>query len=107
MTITLPSTPIQAAECSTLVITIYHYCNLDLIVWTPPPPFLLGVVEPPTKFSKRGGGLAGSQFLEGVVGKEGVTSFRGVQFLHKQKLRSDKFNNTKKFISKDVFLCHN
>ena len=32
----------------------------------PPPPFLQGGVEPPTKFSKRGGGvLTGPQLLEG------------------------------------------
>ena len=38
-----------------------------------PPPFLLvRGIEPPTKFSKgRGGGLTGSQFLEGNPGKEG------------------------------------
>ena len=36
-----------------------------------------GGVEPPTKFSKRGGGLRGPQLLEGVAGKEGVTFFRG------------------------------
>ena len=36
-------------------------------------------VEPPTKFSKRGGGsLKGSHFPEGVAGKEGVTFSRGV-----------------------------
>ena len=33
-------------------------------------------VEPPTKFSKKGG-LTGPQFWEGVAGKEGVTFFRG------------------------------
>ena len=32
-----------------------------------------GGVEPPTKFSKKGGGLTGSQFLEGVAEKEGMT----------------------------------
>ena len=37
----------------------------------------VGGVEPPTKFSKRGGGLRGPQLLEGVAGKEGVTFFRG------------------------------
>ena len=35
------------------------------------------VVEPPTKFSK-GAGMKGSQFLEGVAGKEGVTFLGGV-----------------------------
>ena len=48
-----------------------------------PPRFLLGGkdggggIEPHTKFSK-GGGLKGSQFLEGVAGKDGVTFFKGV-----------------------------
>ena len=32
-----------------------------------------GGVEPLTKFSKKGGGLTGSQFLEGVAEKEGIT----------------------------------
>ena len=36
-----------------------------------------GRVEPPTKFSKRGG-LTGPQLLEGVAGKEGGDFFRGV-----------------------------
>ena len=36
-----------------------------------------GGVEPPTKFSKGGGGLIKLQLWEGVVGKEGVTFFRG------------------------------
>ena len=47
-------------------------------------PFLLkgwegggGGIEPPTKFSKKGGGLAGSQFLEGIAWKEGVAFFEG------------------------------
>ena len=31
-------------------------------------------VEPPTKFAKRGG-LTGSQFLEGVAGKDGGDLF--------------------------------
>ena len=36
-----------------------------------------GGVEPPTKFSKRGG-LTGPQLLEGVAEREGVTFFSGV-----------------------------
>ena len=55
--------------------------------------FLLGAeVEPLTKFSNdggggagRGGGLTGSQFLEGVARKEKVNFFKGeLQFLHKK-----------------------
>ena len=49
-----------------------------------PLPFLLRGVDPPTKFSKRGEGLTGSQYLEGVAGKDGVTFFRGVKFFHKK-----------------------
>ena len=69
-----------------------------------------GGVEPPTKFSKRGA-LTGppSTFRGGlgVAGKKGVTFFRGgVQFFNKNKLKSEKFND-KKFISKNIFLCHN
>ena len=56
-------------------------------------------VEPPTKFSKRGGST-GSQFLEGVAGKEQVTFFRGLQFLHKKLL---KYLTTKKCINKKTF----
>ena len=46
----------------------------------PPPPFLPGgggLPWLPTKFSKGERGLTGSQFLEGVAGKEGVTFFGG------------------------------
>ena len=50
--------------------------------------FLLGAeVEPLTKFSNDGGGgLTGSQFLEGVARKEKVNFFKGgeLQFLHKK-----------------------
>ena len=43
-----------------------------------------------------GGGLTGPQLLEGVVGKEGVTFFRGgCNFYVKDKLKSDIFNNRK------------
>ena len=44
------------------------------------PPFLQrGEVEPPTKFSKRGGALDRiSTFRGGLLGKRGVTFFRGV-----------------------------
>ena len=44
-----------------------------------------GRVEPPTKFSKRGGGLTGPQLLEGVCWERGgVTFFRKLQFSHKK-----------------------
>ena len=51
-----------------------------------------GEFEPPTKFSKVGGGLARSQFLEGVNGIKGggVTFFRErLQFSNKYKLKSE------------------
>ena len=53
------------------------------------PPFLqVGGVEPPTKFSKEGGGLNMTSTLKGeFLGKRGMTFFRegrGLQFLHKK-----------------------
>ena len=51
-----------------------------------PSPFCWGGggVEPPTKYSKRGG-LTRPQLLEGVAGKEGGDFFQGeLQFLHKK-----------------------
>ena len=45
----------------------------------PPPPLPAGGVEPPNKFSKRGG-LAGPQLLEGGCWERGgVTFLRGVE----------------------------
>ena len=52
----------------------------DSAQYAPPLPFCWGRVEPPTKFSKRGGGLTGPQILEGIVGKEGRDLFQGVAF---------------------------
>ena len=50
----------------------------------PPLFFLLGRVEPPTKFSKRGG-LTGPQFLEGGCWERGEWLFSGrLQFSHKK-----------------------
>ena len=67
------------------------------------PPFFAGGVEPPTKFSKRGG-LTGPQLLEGVAGKEGVTLIRrGLQFSHKNKLKSEIFNDKKSLLAKTFF----
>ena len=58
------------------------------------PPLSAGGVEPPTKSLKRGG-LTGPQLWEGVAGKEGVTFFRGVAILQKNKLKSEIFNDKK------------
>ena len=60
------------------------------IVGTPSPPhFLQGAgVEPPTKFSKSGA-LVGPHLLEG-----------GLQFSHKNKLKSEIFNDKKVYKQK-------
>ena len=59
------------------------------------PPFCWGGgrgVEPPTKFSNRGGGsLTGPQVLEGVAGKEG-----GEVAIFTQKIKSEIFDDKKK-----------
>ena len=54
--------------------SIYRTLQNIFIVGTPL--FCRGL-EPPTKFSKRGG-LTGSQLLEGVAGKERGDFFQGV-----------------------------
>ena len=45
----------------------------------------------------------------GVAGEDRVEIFQdrgeGVQFLHKNKLKSEIFNEKKKFINKNFFLC--
>ena len=67
------------------------------------PPFLLwggggmGWVEPPTKFSKKGG-LDRISILRGDYRERGVTFFRELKLL--------KYLMTENFI-KNVFLCHN
>ena len=43
----------------------------------PPPPFLQGGIEPPTKFSKEGGSLAGPQLLEEDYWERGDDFFEG------------------------------
>ena len=64
-------------------------------VHPPPPPFCRGV-ETPTKFSERGVDLTGPQLLQGVAGKEGLTSFRGCCNFHiKNKLKSEIVNDKK------------
>ena len=72
-----------------------------------PPPLCRGG-EPPTKFSKRGG-LTEPQLLEGVTGKEEGDFFQwvGCNRHIKNKLKSEIFNDKKKFISKNIFLSHN
>ena len=73
----------------------------------PPPPFCWGEIETPTKFSKSGG-LTGCQFLEGGCWEKAGYFFQGgCSFYIKNKLKSEIFNDKKKFINKNVFLCHN
>ena len=45
--------------------------------------------------------------LGGFSGKQGGDFFRGLQFLQKKKLKPEIFNDKKKFMNKNVFLCHN
>ena len=61
------------------------------------PPFYRGEVEPPTKFSKRGG-LTGPQLLEEGCWERGGDFFQEggqLQFSHKYKLKSEIFNDKK------------
>ena len=64
--------------------------------------------EPLIKFSKRGEGLdRSSVFRGGLLGKRGVTFFRGgCNFSTKNKLESGIFND-KTFINKNTLLCRN
>ena len=77
-------------------------------------------VHPPLSAEGGGGGLSlqpnfqkgvldkTSTFRGGLLGKTGVTFFRGgCNFHRKNKLKSEIFNNKKKFISKNIFLGHN
>ena len=59
------------------------------------PPLSAGGVEPPTKYSKRGG-LTRPQLSEEVAGKEGDDFFQGgCNFYIKNKLKSEIFNDKK------------
>ena len=58
-------------------------------------------------FQKGGGGLDRTSTLRGAL-LERVTFFRrGCNFYKKDKLKSEIFNDKKKFISKNIFLCRN
>ena len=69
------------------------------------PLFLLGGVEPPTKFSRGGGGLTLPQFLEGAAGKGWGDFLKGggCNFLTKNKLKSGTFN-AKKVYKQELFV---
>ena len=59
----------------------------------PPPHLSAGKVEPPTNFSKGGGGeLDRNSIFRGVARKEGVTFFIGLKFLHNNQF-SEIFND--------------
>ena len=57
------------------------------------------------------GGLGRIQFLEEGCWERGGWPFSGKEegcsFFVKNKLKSEIFNDKKKFINKNVFLCHN
>ena len=83
-----------------------HYLHLKHSVH--PAPFLQGVGGWYSDQIFKKEGLERPQLLEGVAGKEGVTFFReGRYFEIKNKLKSDMFNDKKKFINKNAFFCHN
>ena len=66
-----------------------------------------GGVESPTKVSKRWLDRT-STFRGGLLGKRGVTLFRvGCNFHIKNKIKSEIFNDKKKFIRKNIFPYHN
>ena len=63
-----------------------------------------GWVRTPAKFSKNGG-FIGSQFLEGVAGKEGLTFFkRGSSFSINNQLKFDIFNDKRAYLQKHFSL---
>ena len=73
------------------------------------PPLCWGErVEPPTKFSKRGGGrLDRTSTFRGGCWERGGDFFQrggGCNFHIKNKSKSEIFNEKKKFISKNSFL---
>ena len=58
-------------------------------------------------FQKKGGDQQDLSFQRGVAGKEGGNFFQGVcNFYIKNKLKSEIFNNKKKFVNKNILLCH-
>ena len=69
---------------------VHHTCDGGHDIVCSPPPLSAGlggggVVEPPTKFFKRWGGLTRSQFLEGSCWERGGELFQErLQFLHKK-----------------------
>ena len=68
-----------------------------------PPPFCWGRVEPPTKFSKSGERLDTISIFRGGCWERSGDLFQwGVQFLHKNKLKSEVLNDKKSLYTKTV-----
>ena len=61
------------------------------------PTLSVGRFEPPTKFSKRGGGLDRTSTFRGGCWERGGDFFQGggLQFSHKNKVKSEIFNDKK------------
>ena len=59
------------------------------------PPLFARGVEPPTEFSKRGEGFTGPQLSEGGCWERGGDFFQGGCNFHKNKLKSEIFNDKK------------
>ena len=73
----------------------------------PHPPFSAGDWASNQIFKKGG---AWQDLLEGVAGKEGDDFYQGAggsNFYIINELKFEIFNDKKKFISKNIFLCHN
>ena len=54
-----------------------------------------GGVEPPTKFSEKGGGLTGPQLLEGVCWERGGDFFQWGWNFQPKKIKCEIFNDKK------------
>ena len=67
------------------------------------PPFFAGRLNLQPNFQKRGGLGLTSAFRWGVAGKEGVTFSGGLQFSHKNKLKSDIVNDKKRLQAQIFF----
>ena len=83
--------------------------TINLVCTPPPHPFLLWREggEPPTEFTKSGVLHRISIFRGGLLGKKGVTFFRGgvwgYSFYIKNKLKSEIFNDKKSLYTKMFF----
>ena len=73
------------------------------------PPFLQGGGEGGVSLQpnfQKGGAWQDLNFKRGLLGKRGVTFFLGgLQLSYKNELKSETFSE-KKFITKNIFLCH-